>query len=204
MPKNLTSLSNASDILNAGTNVTKAMLNNKAERLGAAQDPNYTKKDLITKLTSANGSYSSVSVGKFVRSVDPVVRQKRFESIGNLSFAEIKSEFGEKLSALLGRFNDDKAFSNRITGVLNAIDNLVTSPTNAQNPSALKDAALELTQMFNEVSNGIQKLRTECEQELSTSVNKVNDLLKQLYSSNQKIEHWFQHWCRCGAPYGSP
>ncbi|MEB3703039.1 Flagellar hook-associated protein FlgK [Candidatus Bealeia paramacronuclearis] len=187
----ITSLDNASSLLISGTNVAKSLLNNKAERLGSSQSPDYTKKDPLIALTTSGGGYSSVSVQKYARLVDPVMRQQRFDAIGDLSLAEVQNNYGTQLSNLLGRFNDDKALSNRITDVFSKIDALVSSPTNSRTPSDLKDSFLQLTSMLNDVTNGIQTLRTQCEQDIASGVTKTNTLLQNLFDSNTQLNSIF-------------
>ncbi len=170
-----------------GLNAAQTSLSLVAGNVANANTPGYVRKTatLVSNTTGTVGSY--VQVGSINRVLDQFVQtQMRTESAG-AAYADLRSNMYDQLQSIYGTPNSTSTIENAYNNFTSTLQALTTSPGDRPTQIAAVSAAQGLTQTLNQMTAGIQTLRSQAEQGLSDDVTQANDCLKQIAALNHQL-----------------
>ena len=115
-----------------------------------------------------------------------VQTQVRTEASG-AAYADLRSNMYSQLQSIYGTPNSASTIENSYNNFTSTLQALTTSPGDRPTQIAVVSAAQSLTQTLNQMTSGIQILRSQAEQGLSDDVTQANDCLQQIASLNQQL-----------------
>jgi flagellar hook-associated protein 1 len=181
------SLTDALSSALSGLNAAQTGLSLVAGNVANANTPGYVRKTatLVSNTTGATGAY--VQVGSINRVLDQFVQsQVRTESSG-AAYADLRANMYSQLQSIYGTPNSASTLENAYNNFTSTLQQLTTSPGDQPTQIAVMSAAQNLTQTLNQMSSGIQTLRSQAEQGLSDDVTQANDCLQQIAALNQQL-----------------
>ena len=158
-----------------------------AGNVANANTPGYVRKTatLVSNATGTTGSY--VQVGSINRVLDQFVQtQVRTESAG-AAYADLRSNMYSQLQSIYGTPNSASSLESAYNNFTSTLQALTTSPGDRPTQIAVVSAAQSLTQTLNQMTSGIQTLRSQAEQGMSDDVTQANDCLQQIVALNQQL-----------------
>jgi len=178
------SISQALNTSLSGLRATQAGLQLISANVANAQTPGYVRKTLSLVTSDAGGG---VQIGAVARELDQYLqRQLRVESAGG-SYADLRSEFYQRLQGLYGAPGSDSALETAFNNFTKSVQSLVTSPDSTAARSLVLSSAQVLTQTLNGLSSDIQSLRSDAENGLADAASTANNALKQIDALNHQL-----------------
>ncbi len=121
------------------------------------------------------------------RALDEILqRELRTETSGS-GYTAVRARFTDRLQALYGQ----PGSATSLTGVLDAftrsLQALVDDPASSIARAGVLSAAKSLSGSIVSASRGVQDLRTQTEQSLSSAVTRINELLGGIASADQRV-----------------
>jgi flagellar hook-associated protein 1 FlgK len=128
-----------------------------------------------------------VRVAQINRVLDQFVQsQLRSESAGG-GYTDVRANLYSQLQSIYGAPGSPNTLESVFNAFTTALQDLSTSPDDRSAQIAVVNAAQNLAQSLNSTSGGIQALRSEAEQAISTDVAQANDALQQIADLNRRI-----------------
>src|SRR5262249_17402617 len=100
---------------------------------------------------------------------------------------DTRAQFYQQLQGLYGQPGTDSSLEGVYNDFTTAVQALSTSPDDSTARSGVIGAAQALAQQLNQMSAGIQGLRSQAELGISDAVNQANEAMSQIASLNQQI-----------------
>jgi flagellar hook-associated protein 1 FlgK len=181
------SLTQALSTALSGLTATQTGLALVAGNVANAQTPGYIREipELVT--TGAGVAGSGVRVAQINRVLDQFVQiQLRSESAGG-GYADVRANLYDQLQGIYGAPGSPDTLDSVFNAFTTALQDLSTSPDDRSAQIAAVNAAQSLAQSLNSTSDGIQSLRSEAEQAISSDVAQANNALQQIADLNRRI-----------------
>ena len=159
-----------------------------SENVSNVNTEGYSRKEYTQKtLVLNNGSYSGAISNTDLRQVDTKMREQLRKETGILQQSSVRSYYLDLVQAKLGEPSSEHSISNRVNAIQTAFESLGvdSDKLNAQS-TAVTALDTSLTQM-RELSEQIQALRMEIDQEISALCDEASDILEQLDKLNDDI-----------------
>lgn len=159
-----------------------------SENVSNVNTEGYSRKEYTQKtLVLNNGSYSGAISNTDLRQVDMKMREQLRKETGLLQQSNVRAYYLDLVQAKLGQPSSEYSISNRINAIQTAFESLGvdSDKLNAQS-TAVTALDTSLTQM-RELSEQIQTLRMEVDQEISALCDEVTNILEQLDKLNDDI-----------------
>src|SRR5579871_1624896 len=179
------SLSSALAIAMSGLRANQAGLSTVSGNVANAQTPGYVARttNLVEIATADTGP--TVAVDGVQRQLDSYLQsQLRTETSGG-AYADQMSNVLTQLQSVYGTPGSDGSLESEFTNFTSSIQALSSTSGSAASRASAISAAQSLAQSLNQVTDGIQSLRSNAEQDLSISVTQANNAMTQIASLNQ-------------------
>lgn len=171
----------------SGLSITEAQIGVVSSNVSNADKAGYSRKDyeLSYQLTSG----TSVPVGGEIVSanVNSFLFEAVLEDITTAAGSAVTAEYLTYLSDQLGTTQDSTTLSSALDDLATAFDELAVTPEDDALKAQVVSAAEAVASQLRNGSNNIQSLRTQADQAIATTVDKVNDLVVELDKLNQQI-----------------
>ncbi len=136
---------------------------------------------------TSNGEGAGVRAGVIKRITDEKLVSDIQSATADAGQYEAKARYLNRMDSLLGNPNGETAFTKRLTKLTTAIQAVSTSPLDSALHRKVVNAAMDFATSMNSVANGLQSIRSQVDQEISDSVNIINQELANIADLNQKI-----------------
>jgi len=170
-----------------GLSVTSSALEVVSANVANADTTGYTSKSLTVRTLITNGTASSVIEGNVRRDVDSLlVKQIRQENAG-LGYVEILEKYYGQLDSLYGEPGSETSIDTLYANFQSSLDALVASPDDYTTREQFLRDAQTLAESLNDMSDNIQAMRLQAEQEISDTVDQINSLLQSISDINTQL-----------------
>lgn len=171
----------------SGLSVTNANLELVGRNVVNADTPGYTAKRQGQQAVVAGDRVVGVRLLDVTREMDVIIqRQLRNERSGG-GYADTIARFTESVDNLFGRPGDVNALDTIYNEFQSAIEALSASPESLIAQDQVVANARFLTDTLNQMSEDIQTLRFQTEQELADGVSRVNEILGEIARLNRQF-----------------
>jgi flagellar hook-associated protein 1 len=182
------SLTQAISTALSGLNATQTGLSVISGNVANANTPGYvaeTSNQIEVATVGTPGA--SVDVVGINRNLNAILEsQLRTETSGG-AFADTQAQLYQQLQQVYGTPGSAGAFDTAFNNFTTALQALSTSPSSFSAQNNVLGAAQQLTQNLNNLSSGIQSLRSQAEQGIATDVPQANQLLQQIAQLNLQL-----------------
>lgn len=171
----------------SGLRATQASLSLVSSNVANADTAGYVAKT-ADQVAVNSGQGTSVQVVGVNRTLnDFILSQLRTETSG-ASYASQMSTVLQQLQTYFGTPNSTSNLENAYSSLTTAVQTLDTTPNDTSAQLGVVTAAQTLAGQINSLSNNIQTLRGNAENDLSTTVSTANNLLQQISTINGQIQ----------------
>ena len=170
-----------------GLAANNRMAQTVANNVANATTEGYGAREVITGSIIAGGDGMGTRVVAINRRADPILTGNRRIADADLGSVQPGADFYSRLEGLVGAPNDEGSLGGRLN-VFEA--SLVTAANAPESDAALGGvlfAANAVTLKLNDISDGIQQLRTEADTEIGTAVNLINNALEEVDTLNDQL-----------------
>lgn len=147
----------------------------------------YTRKILPQTAQIVDGKGAGVLGGTIIRSVDLGLSKTLWTQVSQISSDQVQAEYLERVEQFHGPPDANLSIASTVSDLSDQFLKLADDPSNPLALSAAVNQAVKAADKMNELSDYITTLRNDAQNEITTTVSKINDLLKQIANLNEDI-----------------
>lgn len=188
------SLDIARSIAFSGLSSTSVQISVTSSNISNADTTGYTKKTANQSSSVTNGVGTGVTVTGITSTVDKLLLKSLVSATSDLGSADTTNTYLTSLEKLYGSTSSTDSSStgtslaNSIASLESALSSLASTPSSASLQSNVVSALDDVTTQLRETSSGIQKLRSNADQDISSSIDDVNSDLQNIADLNAEIK----------------
>lgn len=188
------SLNIARSIAFSGLSATSVQISVTSSNISNADTTGYTTKTANQSSSVTNGVGTGVTVTGITSTVDKLLLKSLISATSELGSADKTNTYLTSLEKLYGSTSSTDGSStgtslaNSIATLESALSSLASTPSSASLQSNVISALDDVASQLRETSNGIQKLRGDADQDISSSIDDVNPDLEQIADLNAAIK----------------
>jgi flagellar hook-associated protein 1 FlgK len=178
----------------SGLSVTEMQMSLASSNISNADTPGYTRKNGDQSSVVTGGIGTGVAVIGISSSVDKLLLKSLIGATSDLGSADVTNSYLGQLQQLYGRASSSgnattgTSLSNSLASLESALSSLAGTPESASLQSAVVSALDDVATQLRQTSSGVQKLRSNADQDISSSVGSINKDLKQIADLNKAIK----------------
>jgi flagellar hook-associated protein 1 FlgK len=180
------SISGAISASVAGLTITQQESALIAQNIASASTPGYTTKVLAVQDNVTTDGLAGMSA-TVQRQINLQVQSQLNSSTSVTSYLSTQNSYATSLDQLFGTPGSTNTLGASISGLTSALSTLQASPADQSAQQGAASAAQTLAQTLNQMSSGVQTMRTQAEGAISDGVAQVNLLTKNISDLNNKI-----------------
>ncbi|WP_256805889.1 flagellar hook-associated protein FlgK [Bradyrhizobium sp. Bra64] len=188
------SLNIARSIAFSGLSATSVQISVTSSNISNADTTGYTEKTASQSSSVTNGVGTGVTVTGITSTVDKLLLKSLVAATSDLGSADTTNTYLTSLEKLYGSTSSTDGSStgtslaNSIATLESALASLANTPSSASLQSNVVSALDDVASQLRETSSGIQKLRGDADQDISSSIDDVNADLEQIADLNAAIK----------------
>lgn len=188
------SLDIARSIAFSGLSATSVEISVTSSNISNADTTGYTRKAANQSSSITNGVGTGVTVTGITSTVDKLLLKSLISATSDLGAADTTNTYLTSLEKLYGSTSstDDSStgtsLANSIASLESALSSLASTPSSASLQSNVVSALDDVASLLRETSSGIQKLRSDADKEIASSIGDVNTDLQQIADLNAQIK----------------
>ncbi|GGI19417.1 flagellar hook-associated protein FlgK [Bradyrhizobium guangdongense] len=188
------SLDIARSIAFSGLSSTSVQISVTSSNISNADTTGYTKKTANQSSSVTNGVGTGVTVTGITSTVDKLLLKSLVSADSDLGAADTTNTYLTSLEKLYGSTSSTSSSStgtslaNSIASLESALSSLASTPSSASLQSNVVSALDDVTSQLRETSSGIQKLRSNADQDIASSIDDVNTDLQNISDLNAEIK----------------
>src|SRR3954462_973026 len=169
--------------------VNQAQVQLASSNIAHAQDPNYTKKTLRTEsVTFGNGQVGGVMISGYASTLSVTLRKQVEAQTATSGASDATNEYMSRLQDLLGTSADQSGLTKAMNSFISAWQDFQSEPDSAAAQQSIIGTGSQIGNEIHRVAAGLDQLDSTVRDDTKTSVDKVNDLLKQLFQVNLQMK----------------
>jgi len=176
-------LSNALTGLTAAARSTEVVSSNIAN----AMTDGYGRRQLDLSARTVGGNGTGVWIDGVSRLVDEVVIADRRLADASVGNSQTRAQFLKKIESAIGSPEDPGSLSDRLAKLDSALIQASSRPESETRLQNVLQSAKSLVGHINGISNDLQTLRMESDQEIGLQVSQLNDALQRIEQLNTDI-----------------
>ncbi len=170
-----------------GLSVAQRQLETIALNVANASTPGYTRKSLLQSTTVVDGVGVGVQTGQLQRSINSSLRSDLWRQGSKASSAEVGESYLNRIQQLFGTPDSQQSFAAAMAKLKSGFVALSSDPASGVKQSEIIGQAQVLVSKFNSMSNNIQGLRNNAENQIIDEVTQLNVLAKNIADTNVAI-----------------
>lgn len=188
------SLDIARSIAFSGLSATSVQISVTSSNISNADTTGYTRKAANQSSSITNGVGTGVTVTGITSTVDKLLLKSLISATSDLGAADTTNTYLTSLEKLYGSTSsaDDSStgtsLANSIASLESALSSLASTPSSASLQSNVVSALDDVASQLRETSSGIQKLRSDADKDIASSIGDVNTDLQQIADLNAQIK----------------
>ena len=180
-------LANALNTALTGLRSAQVGIDVVSRNIANASTPDYTKKVAPLMSQTLQGQGAGVARAEITREIDlRIQRELRVEQSGTERLTVIEDALS-RLDVMFGRPEDETSFAAATTRLTTSFQALADTPESVAVRQAVIDSADYLADEMNRLSDSVQAMRQEAEDEIAEGVRIVNEALSGIEELNAEI-----------------
>ena len=183
------SLTSALNSAISALRVNQAQVQLVSANIAHANDPNYTRKTLDTESVAfGNGQVGGVIIGGYKNAVSVSLRKQVEAQTADAGATDASNEYLSRIQDLLGTTADQSALTNLMNDFTSAWQDFQSEPDSTAAQQAVIGSGQQIADQIHTIASGVDQVDADVRTDITNSVNKLNDLLKQLFQVNLQLK----------------
>lgn len=171
----------------SGLQTNQQNLNVLSNNISNANTANYSNQVVNQQADYLAGQDAGVSVASIARQVNEyLVQQMQAQTSVNTGNTALTSYYAQ-IQNLLGQPGANNSVSNAVSSFFTAMQTMANSPSSTAATNVV-DAATGVSTQISSLATGLENLRLQADNDISSSISNVNSDLQNLYKNNVAIE----------------
>lgn len=174
----------------SGLRVAQQQLTSISNNVSNATTPGYTRKILpqSTQVINSTGQIVGVQAETLIRRVDLNLERELWTQISGVEELNTKATYLDQIEKFHGAANKELSISAQIAELKDKFAALSDSPSDGFLLQSTLEQAKMVATKFNEYGTLVTQLRNDAQDEMVTTVGRVNDLLSSIAALNKDIK----------------
>jgi flagellar hook-associated protein 1 FlgK len=178
----------------SGLSATEMQMSLASSNISNADTPGYTKKNGDQSSVVTGGIGTGVAITGISSNVDKLLLKSLIGATSDLGSADVTNSYLGELQQLYGRASSSgsattgTSLANSLASLESALSSLAGTPDSASLQSAVVSALDDVATQLRQTSSGVQNLRSNADQDISSSVGSINRDLRQIADLNKAIK----------------
>jgi flagellar hook-associated protein 1 FlgK len=174
----------------SGLRVAQQQLSVISNNVSNATTPGYTRKILpqSTQVINSTGAIIGVQAETMIRRVDLNLERELWTQISSVSEMDVKASYLDTIEKFHGATNKESSIAAEIAELKDKFAALSDSPSDGFLLQTTLSQAEHLAGKFNEFGTLLTQMRNDAQDEMVTTVERVNDLLVSIAELNGQIK----------------
>lgn len=181
------SLTSALSFATSGLSATQSQISTVSNNIANADAAGYTKKTAATTSRVVSGQGAGVETAEVTSAVDKNLLRQRDSAASELAAADVTAAYLDSLQTALGSTDGDDGLTDAISDLSTALAALALTPESSGEAANVVSEAEDLAESINRLSDEIQSLRLQADQDIAAAVDSVNASLHRLDELNEQI-----------------
>ena len=190
----MSSLDIARSIAFSGLSATQVQISVASANISNADTKGYTEKTANQSSSVTSGVGTGVTISGITSAVDKLLLKSLVGADSDLGAADTNNNYLTELQQLYGSTSSGNSsttgtsLANTIAAFESALSSLASTPSSASLQSNAVSALAAVTNQLQQTSSGIQKLRSNADQDIASSITGINSDLQQISDLNKQIK----------------
>ena len=190
----MSSLNIAQSIAFSGLSATQVQISVASANIANADTKGYTQKTANQVSSVTGGVGTGVNITGITSTVDKLLLKSLVGATSDLGSANTTNNYLTQLEQLYGNTSSDSSsttgtsLANTLASFESALSSLASTPNSESLQSNAVSALDAVTAQLQQTSSGIQKLRSNADQDISSAVGDINSDLQQISDLNTQIK----------------
>ncbi|MGV8996831.1 MAG: flagellar hook-associated protein FlgK [Parvibaculaceae bacterium] len=171
----------------SGLNASQAGLDLVSRNIANAGTAGYTRKTSVVVNNVAGGQGIGVQTLAATRNVDSFLQQQIRTETGKTSKLNVYDDFLSRVNSMFGAPDSQSSIASSVTDMIGKLQAVATSPDSPAARQTFLSSASSMATQLNSMSQQLQSMRLEAEQNISTSVDTANKALQSIADLNNQI-----------------
>lgn len=171
----------------SGILTNQAAIAATAKNIANVHTEGYSRKLVNFENQVLAGAGAGVSLGAFTRAVDESLLKDLRRELSDTNFLSSQLSYYERIQDLFGAPEDNNSISHILSGFTQAAESLSLSPDQSLDQNEFIRFANEVALKINKMTERIQDLRAQADQEIADAVFQINGLTTEIQETNFKI-----------------
>ncbi|MBR0717087.1 flagellar hook-associated protein FlgK [Bradyrhizobium liaoningense] len=178
----------------SGLSATQVQISVTSSNISNADTTGYTTKTANQASSVTNGVGTGVTVTGITSTVDKLLLKSLISATSELGAADTTNTYLTSLQKLYGSTSTSDSSStgtslaNTLADLESALSSLASTPSSSSLQSNVVSALDDVASQLRETSSGIQKLRSNADQDIASSIDDVNKDLQEIADLNAEIK----------------
>lgn len=177
-------LSGALTSLQANTSAMKVV----SQNISNLNTPNYARRVVDFSALGAAGTPVGVTIEDIRRVTDQYLNQETLTATATSNQYEVQSNAFDQINSMLGSPGDGTALTSKLNNIFTALGAAQLSTSSSVSQSSIVNSMKSLASTISSLSGSLNNLANQTDQQLASSVQQANTLIKQIYNYNQLIK----------------
>ena len=164
-----------------------------SSNISNADTPGYTQKNADQSSVVTGGIGTGVAITGISSNVDRLLLKSLIGATSDLGSANVTNNYLSQLQQLFGSTGSSSnattgtSIANSLASLESAVSSLASTPSSVSLQSAVVSALDGVASQLRQTSSGIQTLRSNADQDISSSVGSINKDIQQIADLNKEI-----------------
>jgi flagellar hook-associated protein 1 FlgK len=178
----------------SGLTAAEMQINLAASNISNADTPGYTRKTADQSSVVTGGIGTGVAITGISSNVDRLLLKSLIGATSDLGSANVTNSVLSELQQLFGNASSSgngttgTSLANTLASLETALSSLAGTPSSVSLQSAVVSAVDDVAAQLRSTSSGIQNLRGNADQDISSSVDSINADIQQIAALNKSIK----------------
>lgn len=171
----------------SGLRVAQQQMNVLSNNISNVNTEGYTRKILPQEALTADAVTIGVKAGTVMRSVDLQLERDFWTQISSTNFYDLQAQYLQNIQEFHGPPDQELSIAAAISDLRDNFLALSTVPDDLFSQQTTVNQAVFLTNKINDFSRLLTQLRNDAQDQMETSINKINSLVEQISDMNRQI-----------------
>jgi flagellar hook-associated protein 1 FlgK len=178
----------------SGISATELQIAVATSNVTNADTPGYTQKNANQESLVTGGIGTGVSITGITSNVDKLLLKSLIGATSDLGSADAVNSYMTELQQLYGTASSSgtattgTSLANTLASFESALTSLAGTPSSVSLQAIAVSALDDVASQLRETSNGVQNLRANADQDISSAVDNINNDLQQISDLNVQIK----------------
>ncbi len=171
----------------SGLRTTQAGLDVVSRNVANSDSVGYVRRTVHSVEEEAGGLVTGARNGSVQRMLDKIVQRQLWQESSGAAYTSTRADTLSAVDRMFGAPGSASALDATFSRFINSIQSLKSDPSSYATRSAVLDTAGQLASRLNDMSAGIQDLRSQAEGAIDQAIDEVNSLLTSLKQVNARV-----------------